>query len=251
MTLREFFDETPKAALAFSGGVDSAYLLYAAQQCGADVHPYYVKSAFQPQFELDDALRLVRQLGLELTILNMDILADKAIRANPENRCYFCKKCIFSQIADAAAEDGYSILLDGTNASDETSDRPGMRALVELEVRSPLRLCGLTKEKIRSLSKNAGLFTWDKPSYACLATRIPAGVALDVQTLAAVERAENGLMAMGFRNIRTRVRGHEIWLEVLPEQVLYAKENWNQITNCLQNVFSGMRIILKVRQNVT
>lgn len=251
MTLQDFFKETPKAALAFSGGVDSAYLLYAAHQCGADVRPYYVKSAFQPQFELDDALRLTRQLDLALTILDLDILADETIRMNPENRCYFCKQRIFSRIAAAAAADGYAVLLDGTNASDESSDRPGMRALAELEVRSPLRLCGLTKSEIRRLSRASGLFTWDKPSYACLATRIPTGTPLDVKTLAAVEQAEDGLMALGFRNIRARVRNHEIWLEVLPEQAPYAKENWKDVTDCLQKVFSGMRIVLKVRQNVT
>lgn len=251
MTLRDFFIKTPKAALAFSGGVDSAYLLYVARQSGADVRPYYVKSAFQPQFELDDALRLTRQLGMELTILHIDVLADQTIRANPENRCYFCKKRVFSSIASAAAADGYSVLLDGTNASDAASDRPGMRALTELEVRSPLRLCGLTKAEIRRLSRAAGLFTWEKPSYACLATRIPAGTPLDAKTLAAVERAESGLMALGFRNIRARVRNGEIWLEVLPEQVLLAQENWKDVESCVRKAFAGARIILKVRQNVT
>lgn len=251
MTLQDFFSETPKAALAFSGGVDSAYLLYAARQSGADVRPYYVKSIFQPQFELDDAFRLTRQLGMELTILNVDVLADQTIRANPENRCYFCKKRIFSSIASAAASDGYSILLDGTNASDMVSDRPGMRALTELEVRSPLRLCGLTKAEIRSLSRAAGLFTWAKPSYACLATRIPTGTPLDAETLVAVERVEDRLMALGLRNIRARVRNREIWLEVLPEQFLFAKENWEDVENCIRKTFAEARILLKVRQNVT
>lgn len=251
MTLQDFFRETPKSALAFSGGVDSAYLLYAAQQSGADVRPYYVKSVFQPQFELDDALRLTRQLGMELTTLNADVLADETIRANPENRCYFCKKRIFSSIASAAAADGYSVLIDGTNASDTASDRPGMRALTELEVRSPLRLCGLTKQEIRRLSRDAGLFTWDKPAYACLATRVPTGTPLDAETLLAVEQAEDGLMALGLRNVRARVRNDEIWLEVLAEQFLFAKENWEDVENCVQKTFADSRIVLKVRQNVT
>lgn len=251
MTLQEFFVATPKAALAFSGGADSAYLLYAALENGADVQPYYVKSAFQPQFELDDALRLTRQLGVRLTILHIDILADPMIRENPENRCYFCKKRILTAIAGAAGADGYSVLLDGTNASDAASDRPGMRALTELKVRSPLRLCGLTKQDIRRLSRDAGLFTGDKPAYACLATRVPSGMPLDPETLAAVERAEDGLMALGLRNIRARVRDGEIWLEVLPEQVLFAKETWKDIESCVQNAFAGARIVLKVRQNVT
>lgn len=251
MTLQDFFRETPKAALAFSGGVDSAYLLYAAVQSGVDVSPYYVQSAFQPQFELNDALRLTRQLGVVLTVLQMDVLADQAIRANPENRCYFCKKRIFSRIAGAATADGYPILLDGTNASDDASDRPGMRVLAELEVRSPLRLCGLTKPEIRRLSRAAGLFMWEKPSYACLATRIPAGTPLDAETLAAVERAEDGLMALGLRDLRARVRKREIWLEVLPEQFPFAEEHWEEIETCIQKAFADARIILKARQNVT
>lgn len=251
MTLQDFFKETPKAALAFSGGVDSAYLLYAARENGADVRPYYVKSVFQPQFELDDALRLAQQLGMELSVLNIDILADQTIRANPENRCYFCKRRIFSSIADAAVRDGYSVLLDGTNASDAASDRPGMRALAELEVRSPLRLCGLTKAEIRRSSRAAGLFTWEKPAYACLATRIPAGTALDAETLAAVEQTELGLMELGFRDIRARVRNEMILLEVLPEQFSMAESKWAAVTACIQKCFPMARVALKARRNVT
>ena len=175
MDLADFFRENHKAALAFSGGVDSAYLLYAAKEAGADVRAYYVKSAFQPQFELEDAKRLAGQLAADLRILETDVLADETVAANPPDRCYHCKRLLFTTIAEAAKQDGYRVLLDGTNASDEESDRPGMRALKELSVRSPLRECGLTKEEIRRLSKAAGLFTWDKPAYACLATRIPPG----------------------------------------------------------------------------
>lgn len=175
MDLKEFFRQHPKAAIAFSGGVDSSYLLYAALQCGADVRAYYVKGAFQPQFELDDAQRLARDIHAPMTVLRADVLRDETVTANPANRCYYCKKVVFSSIAQAALADGYTVLLDGTNASDDAGDRPGMRALQELQVLSPLRLCGLTKPEIRRLSKEARLFTWDKPAYACLATRIPTG----------------------------------------------------------------------------
>ena len=175
MTLTEFFHQNQKAAIAFSGGVDSAYLLYAALQSGADVRAYYVKSAFQPQFELDDARRLAETLSADMSVLDDDILADETVAANPPDRCYHCKRRIFSAIASAAAADGYTLLLDGTNASDDAGDRPGMRALRELSVRSPLRECSLTKPEIRRLSREAGLFSWDKPAYACLATRGPAG----------------------------------------------------------------------------
>ena len=168
MDLKEFFRQHPKAAIAFSGGVDSSYLLYAALQCGADVRAYYVKGAFQPQFELDDAQRLARDIHAPMTVLRADVLRDETVTANPANRCYYCKKVVFSSIAQAALADGYTVLLDGTNASDDAGDRPGMRALQELQVLSPLRLCGLTKPEIRRLSKEARLFTWDKPAYACL-----------------------------------------------------------------------------------
>ena len=174
MELKEFFAAHPKIALAFSGGVDSAYLLYAAKQLGAEVRAYYVKTAFQPQFELDDAKRLAEALHADMTVLLVDILSDTRVAANPANRCYFCKKSIFSSILHAVSADGFTTLIDGTNASDDAGDRPGMQALRELKVYSPLRDCGLTKADVRRLSKEAGLFTWNKPAYACLATRIPA-----------------------------------------------------------------------------
>ena len=118
------------------------------------------------------------------------------VRANPANRCYFCKRALFSRILSAAAADGFSLIAGGTNASDDTSDRPGMRALRKLEVRSPLREAGLTKAEIRECSQQAGLFTWDKSAYACLATRIPAGTPLSAQALARVERAEDALRSI-------------------------------------------------------
>ena len=205
MTLNEFFAAHPKCALGFSGGVDSAYLLYAGVQAGADIRPYYIKTAFQPRFERDDALRLAGELGVEVTVLELDALADPRVAANPAERCYYCKQNLFRALKARAAADGYTVLLDGTNASDEAGDRPGMRALRELEVRSPLRECGLTKADIRRLSREAGLFTWDKPAYACLATRIPTGEALTGEALARVEGAEDALFRLGYTDFRVRV----------------------------------------------
>ena len=205
MTLSRFFRENPRAALGFSGGVDSAYLLYAALTAGAQVKAYYVKSPFQPRFELEDARRLAEELGADWEVLEGDPLADPQVAANPPNRCYFCKRMIFGRIAEAARRDGFSLLLDGTNASDDAGDRPGMRALRELEVRSPLRECGLTKADIRRLSREAGLFTWDKPAYACLATRIPTGEAITGEILARVEGAEDALFRLGYTDFRVRV----------------------------------------------
>lgn len=205
MSLEDFFHANPKVALAFSGGVDSSYLLYAGIRAGADIRPYYVKTAFQPEFEFDDARRLADQLGADLRILHLDILSDNEVTANPANRCYFCKTNLFTQLQQAALDDGYSVLVDGTNASDDYDDRPGMKALQELSVRSPLRESGLTKQRIRELSKAAGLFTWDKPAYACLATRIPTHQVITADEISRVERAENVLRTMGFADYRVRV----------------------------------------------
>ena len=143
MELKEFFAAHPKAALAFSGGVDSSYLLYAGVSCGADIKPYYVKSQFQPEFELRDAKKLAAALGVEMTVINADILACDEVRANPADRCYYCKRTIMSKIIAAASADGYTVLLDGSNASDDSGDRPGMRrgraayTLPSARVRSP------------------------------------------------------------------------------------------------------------------
>lgn len=205
MELQEFFSQHPRVALAFSGGVDSAYLLYAAVQCGAQVRPYYVKAAFQPQFEYEDALRLADQLGVSMKTICLNPLDDPQVAANPGNRCYYCKRHIFTAITQAAREEGLPLLLDGTNASDQADDRPGMQALRELEVLSPLRLCGLTKAEIRRRSREAGLFTWDKPAYACLATRIPTGTAITLEDLRRTEQCEAFLMELGFSGFRIRL----------------------------------------------
>ena len=205
MTLEQFFQENPRCALGFSGGVDSAYLLYAGVRAGADIRPYFIKTAFQPAFELADARKLAAGLGAEVTVLELDALADPRVAANPADRCYFCKQNLFRTLKERAIADGYPVLLDGTNASDEAGDRPGMRALAELSVRSPLRECGLTKAEIRARSREAGLFTWDKPAYACLATRVPAGEAITAETLARVEGAEDALFRLGYTDFRVRV----------------------------------------------
>lgn len=148
-TLEHFFAGRGRIALAFSGGVDSAYLLYAAKSCGCDVRPYYIKSVFQPEFEYNDARRFCEQIGIEMTVLDVDILCVPNVRENPSNRCYYCKTALFTRIIQQAKADGCEIVIDGTNASDDAGDRPGMRALHELQVLSPLRECGMTKDAIR------------------------------------------------------------------------------------------------------
>lgn len=205
MTLDEFFKSHPKVALAFSGGVDSSYLLYAAVHAGADVQPYFVKGQFQPTFEMEDAMRLAGELGVSLKIMHVDALSSPTVVANPADRCYYCKQVVFNTLWNAARADGYEILMDGTNASDDAGDRPGMKALAELGVTSPLKDAGLVKSEIRRLSHEAGLFTWDKPSYACLATRVATGDPLSNDLLSRIEAAEGNLFALGFTDFRVRI----------------------------------------------
>lgn len=204
-SLRTFFQAHDKVALAFSGGTDSAYVLYAAGVCNVQVQAYFVKAQFQPEFELEDAREFAKIYGARLTVIPADVLAKPAISANPADRCYHCKQVILSAIAGRAREDGYQVLVDGGNASDDAGDRPGMRAVAQWQVLSPLRLCGITKEQVRSFSKAAGLFTWDKPSYACLATRFPTGMPITAELLVLVEKSENALFAMGFSDFRVRL----------------------------------------------
>ena len=247
MTLEEFFHQNPRAALAFSGGVDSAYLLYAAGKYGAQVNAYYVHTAFQPAFELRDAQRLARELGAELKVLELDILEDETLVSNPANRCYFCKKRIFSAIREAALEDGFRLILDGTNASDSEADRPGIKALQELSVRSPLRECGLTKPEIRRLSKEAGLFTHDKPAYACLATRIPTGDAITPEKLARTEEAEGYLHGLGLRDFRVRTLGNLARIQVTESDLETVLKNREVILSHLKKLYSGVMLDLEVR----
>ena len=249
MTLKEFFKANPKAALAFSGGTDSAYLLWAAVQAGAAVQPYFVRSAFQPRFELEDARRLCAQLGLSLRVLDCDVLAQPEIAANPPDRCYYCKRALFTRLLDAAREEGYPLVIDGTNASDVEDDRPGMRALRELGVRSPLREAGLRKCDVRRLSAQAGLFTADKPSYACLATRIPSGTAIEPAMLETVERAEGLLAGLGYRNFRVRLRPWGALLQFDESQHADAEKNIENIRGLLGGLFHELRIDPAPRTN--
>jgi uncharacterized protein len=248
MDLKQFFESVPEAAIAFSGGVDSAYLLYAAMQFGKRVKAYYAKTAFQPQFELEDAFRLAKELGADLQVLEVDILCETAVTANPADRCYHCKKVLFSRILQAAKADGFSVLLDGTNASDDASDRPGMRAISELSVRSPLRKCGLTKGKIRQLSKEACLFTHDKPAYACLATRIPTGELITSEKLQRTERAEAYLSQWGFRDFRVRSMGNTAKIQVREGDLSLLMEHREDILEELKKYYTGVVLDLEVRK---
>lgn len=252
--LREFFQAHPKMALAFSGGTDSAYLLYAARACGCRVQAYYAASPFQPAFELEDAKNLAASLNAGMTVLPLNVLELAAVRENPSDRCYHCKNAIFSKILEAAEKDGFLEIMDGTNASDDAGDRPGMRALRELHVLSPLRSCGITKKALREYSRNAGLFTWNKPAYACLATRVPAGCSIDQEILKRIERAETGLTRLGFSDFRIRVQkdpaGQDSWnarLQLTESQFSLLAEKRLEVLELLKPDFSQVLLELSAR----
>lgn len=248
MTLEQFFAENREVAIAFSGGVDSAYLLYAATRYAARVKAYYVSTAFQPAFELEDARRLADELGADMLVLHVDVLSNSAVTANPSDRCYHCKNTLFRQILRAAENDGFPVLLDGTNASDDAGDRPGMRALRELAVRSPLRECGLTKRDVRMLSRDAGLFTWDKPAYACLATRIPTGQPITARDLAVTEAAESDLFSLGFTDFRVRLAGRSAKIQLPAAQMPRLLEHRQEILQRLGPDYDGVWLDLEGRE---
>lgn len=263
-TLDNFFASIPRLGLAFSGGVDSAYLLYAAveyykkvagNQAAQEKHEagetgviaYYVKSSFQPEFEYKDAQHMAAALGVSLRVLELDVLSCPEVRSNPANRCYYCKKEIFRHILEAAAADGCTVVADGTNASDDVTDRPGMKALQELGVRSPLRECGLDKAQIRSLSEKAGLFTWKKPAYACLATRIPTGQEITEQMLEITERAEAFLFDLGLENFRVRMMDDCARIQLPESQLIAFMEHRETIHRELGQYYRAVLLDLEVR----
>ncbi|MCH3949838.1 MAG: ATP-dependent sacrificial sulfur transferase LarE [Acidaminococcus sp.] len=247
MTLEEFFKKYPTVAIALSGGVDSTYLTAQAARYAQKVHAYTVRSAFQPEFEIEEAAAMAKRCGVSHTILKADILAVPEVAANPKNRCYYCKKMVFSTLSAEAARDGFSIILDGTNASDDVADRPGMKALKEMGVLSPLRLCGLTKAEIRKQSKALGLPTWNKPSYACLATRIPTGEQITQEKLSRTEWAETYLRNLGFRDFRVRLFNNCAKLQITAAQWPLAEAHREAILNTLRTRYDGVLLDLEVR----
>ena len=201
-----------------------------------------MRSQFQPEFEYRDAVELAQKLGARMRTLSVDVLSDPRVTANPADRCYYCKQNIMTAIRDAARQDGYEMICDGTNASDDLGDRPGARALREYGIRSPLRECGLTKSMIRERSKEAGLPVWNKPAYACLATRILTGEEITAEKLRTTEQAESLLFSMGFRDFRVRMRGDAALIQVTGEQYEQALSMQEEISKTLAGMYSDITI---------
>jgi len=218
--LEQILEEMGNVAVAFSGGVDSALLLAVAARM------YHVKliavtatSVSYAEHEKDDARHFAQRMGVKHRYLDFDQMSIPEFVANGPERCYYCKKAIFSAIKAFVAEEGFTNVVDGSNADDMKEYRPGEKALAELGIRSPLKEAGFSKAEIRKLSREMGLFTASKPSYACLASRIQYGEPITPEKLARVEQAEDYLAKLGFTHIRVRSYGTLARIEVEPSQV--------------------------------
>ena len=207
------------AVIAFSGGVDSSYLLYAAHRVlGERALAVTLDLASVPRREKEKASAFCAERHIAHRLLSVDQYEIPGFSENPKDRCYLCKHALFETLLDLAVHEGFSFVADGTNADDAKGYRPGLRALSELGIRSPLREAGLTKSEIRELSRLADLPTWNAPSFACMATRFPYGMRITADGLSRVEAAEDFLYKKGFSQFRVRVHGDLARIEILPEE---------------------------------
>ena len=219
--LKNYLRTLGSLAVAYSSGVDSTFLLKVAHDVlGDKAIAITATSSFFPERESDEASAFCKSNGIKHIILASEELDIPEIRHNPVNRCYLCKKDLFTKIIELAKENGIEYVCEGSNMDDNGDYRPGLKAVAELGVKSPLRECELYKEEIRTLSKQLNLPTWNKPSFACLASRFAYGEEITVQKIKMVEKAEQTLLDHGFKQLRVRIHGENLArIEVLPAEL--------------------------------
>ena len=216
--LKKYLAELKSVAVALSGGVDSTFLLKVAQKVlGEKVIAVTADSNALPRRELEATQNFCNAENIRQIIFNADEIIGEIFNENPKNRCYVCKRGIFEKILSIAAENNIAYVVEGSNVDDEKDYRPGMKAIAELEIKSPLRYAKLHKNEIRQLSRKMNLPTWDKPSYACLASRFVYGESITPEKLSMVEKAEQFLIDGGFRQVRVRIHGDIARIEILPD----------------------------------
>ncbi|MEW6335615.1 MAG: ATP-dependent sacrificial sulfur transferase LarE [Thermodesulfobacteriota bacterium] len=219
--LRMLLKQTGGIVIGYSGGVDSTFLAAVASEIlGERALCVLASSETYPASEVEEALALADSLKLRVVPIDTDELQNEAFAANTPDRCFFCKTELFGKLIEIAKAQAIPCVADGANIDDLDDYRPGSRAAAELGVRSPLRECGLTKKEIRELSRRMGLPTWNKPSFACLSSRIPYGTRIEPPILRRLDEGERFLKELGFRQVRVRHHGDIARIEVEPDQIV-------------------------------
>ena len=248
-SLQEYITSLESVAVAFSGGVDSTFLLKVSHDVLGDKAMAVTASSLSfPERELNEAKSFCEKNGIKQAVCLSEELEIEGFRHNPVNRCYLCKKELFTKILDIARKNNILHVIEGSNLDDLGDYRPGLQAIDELGILSPLRHCGFTKSDVREFSRELGLPTWDKPSFACLASRFVYGEEITAEKLIMVERSESFIRDMGFRQLRVRIHGNIARIEILPEdfEKLLREETRTRIYEALKGYgFSYVTLDMK------